>query len=107
MGSITGKGGYNALCDVCGWKYKASQLRKRWDGLIVCEKDWEMRHPSDLFKTVSDQSILLWTRPDEEGESVAPALNTASLTFAPCSGPYKSGIADVCRADCARADIVI
>lgn len=35
-------GDWNAICDVCGQKYKASQLMKRWDGLMVCKEDWEV-----------------------------------------------------------------
>jgi hypothetical protein len=34
-------GDWNGICDVCGEKYKASQLYLRWDGLRVCREDWE------------------------------------------------------------------
>lgn len=43
-------GTYNRICDECGFVYKRDQLRKRWDGLIVCEKDWEV-DPNKLFNT--------------------------------------------------------
>lgn len=43
-------GDSNAICDSCGHKYKQSQLRKRWDGAMVCSADWEPRHPQDLIK---------------------------------------------------------
>lgn len=43
-------GDSNAICDVCGFKHKQSQLRKRWDGAMVCQKDWEPRHPQDLIR---------------------------------------------------------
>lgn len=56
-------GDHNAICDVCGWKYKASDLRKRWDGYMVCDKDWEPRHPQDFLRAVQDQAPLPWTRP--------------------------------------------
>lgn len=36
-----------AICDVCGWECKASQMRLRWDNLFVCKADWERRHPLD------------------------------------------------------------
>lgn len=34
-------------CDVCGFQYKMRDLRKRWDGLIVCKWDYEEKHPRD------------------------------------------------------------
>lgn len=40
-------GDWNAICDVCGFQYKASELIKRWDGLMVCAADWEPRQPQD------------------------------------------------------------
>ena len=43
-------GTWNAICCVCGFKYKASELVKRWDGVYVCRKDWEPRHPQELIK---------------------------------------------------------
>ena len=57
-------GSYNALCDVCQFKYKASDLKKRWDGLYVCRDDYETRHPSDFQKGVKDDQAIPWSRPD-------------------------------------------
>ena len=45
-------GDYNAYCDVCGFKFKASELKDRWDGYKVCEKDYEPRHPQDFVRGV-------------------------------------------------------
>lgn len=47
---VTGRGNYNAICDICGFKYKASELRKRWDGQMCCPEDFELRHPSDFYR---------------------------------------------------------
>ncbi len=38
------------LCEVCGFKFKRVDMRKRWDGLWVCYDDWEARHPMDYFQ---------------------------------------------------------
>jgi hypothetical protein len=57
-------GTYNGICDVCGRKMKASDLKLRWDGYRVCEQDWEMRHPQELLRMFSDQRTLPFTRPD-------------------------------------------
>lgn len=56
-------GDWNALCDSCGRKFKASSLQKRWDGLIVCKEDWEQRHPQDLLRVQREQISVPWSRP--------------------------------------------
>ena len=56
------KGNWIALCDVCGRKYKASLLKKRWDGLMCCDDDWEIRQPQDFVRGVADTQIAPWTR---------------------------------------------
>lgn len=57
-------GTWNVICDVCGFKYKANQLQKRWDGLMVCEKDYEQRHPMDLYKAPTENQGVPWTSPE-------------------------------------------
>jgi hypothetical protein len=57
-------GNWNALCDSCGRKFKASQLKKRWDGLQVCADDWETRHPSDFLRVQREQISVPWSRPE-------------------------------------------
>ena len=51
-----------SICDVCGFKFHASKLRKRWDGLRVCHEDWEVRHPSDFFRLDAEDTSVPWTR---------------------------------------------
>jgi len=58
------KGDWIADCDVCGRKYKASQLQKRWDGLMCCTQDWEIRQPQDFVRGVADTQVAPWTRPE-------------------------------------------
>jgi len=67
------KGTWNAVCMVCDKKVKADQLRKRWDGVWVCEEDWEPRHPQDLIKTPRDESNKLpFTSVELDGPNVGP-----------------------------------
>lgn len=40
-------GTHNILCAICGFKYKRFQLKKNYEGLLVCDKDWEDWHPRD------------------------------------------------------------
>lgn len=91
------KGDYNAICDVCAQKYKASQMRKRWDGLMVCPHDYENRHPQDFLRAVPDRQAVPWSRPQ------TPDVFVQGL----CPYPTSSGEADVGTADCARADSVL
>lgn len=58
------KGDYNAICDFCGQKFKASKLRKNWQGFMVCERDWELRHPQDAVRAKKDDQSVPWTRPE-------------------------------------------
>ena len=58
------RGDWNAVCDACGQRYPASALRKRWDGLMVCNKDWETRHPQEFVKARVDEQTVPWTRPE-------------------------------------------
>lgn len=56
-------GDWWAICDSCGRKFKASQLRKRWDGLMVCSEDWNPRQSLDFVRPNPDKITVPWTRP--------------------------------------------
>lgn len=57
-------GDWNAECDVCGQKYKASKLKLRWDGLRVCPKDFEYRNPQDFVRGIKDNQSTPFSRPE-------------------------------------------
>jgi len=59
-------GGWNVTCDVCSRKIKASEAKLRWDGYIVCQDDYEHRHPQDFVKAQSDKITVPFTRPIPE-----------------------------------------
>ena len=69
-------GDWNALCDSCGRKFKASSLKKRWDGLIVCREDWEQRHPQDLLRVQREQISVPWSRPYPAEDTFIPQYLT-------------------------------
>lgn len=89
-------GDWNAICDSCGFKFKASELKKRWDGFMVCEQDFETRHPQDFIRPLPDQKSLPWTRPEGEDQFIT------SSGF--CTVITRQGVADYGTADCAMAD---
>lgn len=55
---------WSVTCDVCGFNFLNDELKKRWDGMMVCDKDWEPRHPMDFLKTKPDKQMVPWTRPE-------------------------------------------
>lgn len=57
-------GTWNVVCQVCGFKYKSDELKKRWDGLYVCDKDFEHRHPMDFYKARGETKSIPWSSPE-------------------------------------------
>jgi len=87
-------GSWNVICDQCGRQFKDSDLQLRWDGLMVCSKDWEPRQPQDFVHGVADKQAPPFTRP-EQADVFAPV----------CTLITTQGLADYGSADCAKADI--
>lgn len=70
---------WNVICDVCGWKFKNKELRKRWDGAMVCKADWEPRHPQDLIRTPKDDQSVPYARPESDDVFVTVTDNSAAF----------------------------
>ena len=85
----------NGWCDVCGQRFKLDAMRKRWDNLIVCEKDFELDHPQKYIKIPPENISLPDIRPRPPYETDGPA----------CTVFTAQGLADIGTADCARADV--
>lgn len=58
-------GDRNAICYVCGFERKSSEMLLRWDGVYVCKDDWEMRHPQDFVRGVPEEQAPEWTQPEQ------------------------------------------
>jgi hypothetical protein len=91
-------GNYNALCDSCGRKFKALDLKKRWDGLMVCKEDYELRHNSDFLRVQKEKISVPFSRP-------YPVADT--FTGYICSIIEIRPYADIASADCARVDLAL
>ncbi len=87
------KGQWNVICDSCGFEFKSSELRKRWDGLMVCEQDFELDHPQKHLRVHEDSSSVPWVR-DEPADTFVEV----------CYLYERSAYADLASADCALAD---
>lgn len=59
-------GDYNVICDICGFKYKASETRLQWNNLLTCGKCYEERHPQDYVRGIRDDPTVPIARPDGE-----------------------------------------
>lgn len=65
------------ICDVCGFKYRSSQTRMRWDNLRVCLKDWEPRHPQEYVRGKPDRIAVTNPRPRPADRFIDPGDVTA------------------------------
>lgn len=71
-------GDYNVICDLCGFKYKASMCRKTWNNLYVCNPCWDPRHPQDFVTGITDDQSVPIARPDID----APTSTTGQTVVA-------------------------
>lgn len=83
-------GSWNVHCDVCGFKFKSDQIKKRWDGLMVCGKDWEHDHPQKFLRVREDKQSVPFVREQNDD---------TFLTV--CYLWDRSSYADLASADCA------
>lgn len=86
------KGTWNYICPVCGFKYHADQVLRRWDGLYVCKKDFEFRHEQDFLRTQpeSDNVTYIFKEPDVT-ITITTAVTSVTVTVLdefgdPCVG---------------------
>jgi hypothetical protein len=84
-------GSWNALCDVCGFKFKSCDLKKRWDGLMVCKEDWEPRHESDFFRAPTEDQSVDWVRSDDSEQAVGGNTDISDNTFPPVKNTDATG----------------
>lgn len=96
MNNYYKSGTWNIICDLCGKKCKSDEVRKRWDGLIVCAADYETRQLLDLIRPYPPERPVPFIR-DEPADTL---LYTCYLVFS-------QSIADIAQADCARADYIL
>jgi len=89
-------GNWNAICDSCGRKFKASSLRKRWDGLMVCQEYFEVKHPQLNIRVPKDRQAPPWTRPEAEPD----------LFLGVCTLINSQGFIDLAVVDCSRVDYI-
>tara|TARA_R110000868_G_scaffold289580_2_gene549826 strand:+ start:1682 stop:2155 length:474 start_codon:yes stop_codon:yes gene_type:complete len=75
-------GDWKADCDACGKTFKASDLQKRWDNLVVCPEDFEIRQPQDFVRGATDKIAVPWSRTESTDlfQSDAPSVVAFTAT---------------------------
>ena len=76
------RGDWKAICDVCGRQFLASELKKRWDGLMVCNTDWEPRHPQDFVRARIDHQAVPFSRPEPADQFITIGNSSAVVGVA-------------------------
>lgn len=56
-------GDWNTVCYQCGFKRKASELVRNWQGYRVCPEHNEPRQPQDFVRAVPDVQAPPWAQP--------------------------------------------
>lgn len=91
-------GSWNVICDVCGRKFKNTDVRKRWDGFLVCSNDWESRHVADFIKVKPEKNNVKDSRPEVADQFVTVTYITTGDTI--CVPGTQYAIAGVGVAGC-------
>lgn len=73
------RGSHNVICDRCGIKYKADELKKEWQGYMVCATCFEPRHPQDLIRSVRDHKPKAYYRPEPEPDFIDTITDGSNL----------------------------
>lgn len=59
------EGDHAAICDICGIRFRRSQLRYNWKRQLVCDRDYEVRNPQDYaVKPRTDKQAVVNPRPE-------------------------------------------
>lgn len=58
-------GGAWGICDRCGFKYRLSDMKKEWTGLMVCREDYDIRHPQEYIRGHADRPAVRNARPEQ------------------------------------------
>jgi hypothetical protein len=77
------KGDFWRICEECGFKKRASETLKRWDGLYVCREDFEERHPQDFVSGVVDRQTVPDPRPEAVDGFTGPLTTTTTAAALP------------------------
>ena len=84
---VTGPGGYNVICDRCGFKFKNHQLfLEPRTQAMVCRGPgtndcWDAPHPQEFVRHVRDHTPLPYVRPEPTDVELSFTPNCDALHF--------------------------
>lgn len=87
-------GNWKVACHVCGFWFPSSEIKRRWDGVLVCDKDFETRHPQTLIKIRGESAVPSFVSKDADPDEFVQVCDIVS----------SSAYADMGTADCMQAD---
>lgn len=93
-GNFYKAGDWLALCDICGFRFKASKLKKNWKHEMVCPEDFELRHPQEFVRVRPEKISTPWARPEPADQYTAPACflwNQSAYSGLSTSGCMQAG----------------
>jgi len=78
------------ICDICGFKYRHSELRKDgyYTGLLVCRADYTDKHPQDYVRAIRDRQAVKDSRPRPTDVTVTSGGGYLVLEDNPTASPY-------------------
>lgn len=71
-------GDWNAVCSLCGFKRKAGEMVKNWQGYWRCPEHNEPRQPQDFVRGEQDVQTVPWAQPPTHLYSEICTLNGLS-----------------------------
>lgn len=84
-------GTWNVICAVCGGEYKSDEILKRWDGLLVCKDDFEVRHVADFIRPITEHSSVPFSNPEPADVFVVVPYRTSAIAGIAVAGIAISG----------------
>jgi len=67
---------FNAICDICGFKYHRNEMQLNWKNQLVCMTDFEEKHPQLTLHSHRDRQSVRDARPRQS----SPGLLNPSIT---------------------------
>lgn len=72
-------GNYWMICDICGLKYRSSEMQERWDHSWSCNKCFEVQHPQEHVRGKQDKISVPAAVPEGEDTYITIAVTQDDL----------------------------
>ena len=68
-------GAHNVISDISGQKFKSTEMRKTWDGLLVHKSEWYPKHPQLEIRGRDEKIGVSPTRPRQPTKFFVPTAD--------------------------------